>query len=170
MKKILLLSLIISFIGLLTYVNFKKGDKVLKENQNKEFINNVYYEIKKCFLFKKYCFFTSPRNYYNLKNNNADFKIDNECLYKNKCEGLTDKELKWMSYQKKQSVRLKKIENYLNKLNCNNDSDKKLFKFINYLSFSSSLIEKRHKTELFFNINLKKQLNEYLVKLDNCSN
>jgi antitoxin component HigA of HigAB toxin-antitoxin module len=162
-----LLSLFILLLGVVFFFNARK-DINQPDLLKKEF-KDIYYELKKCYLFKKYCFINSPKTYKILKIKMEGFKYNENCLKKMKCKILSQQDKIGISYIVKQSQKLNIFRNVIGNTHCSIKQKDNVFNYISYLSLSASLIERNEKKEIFNTLNLKNNLETIRLDLLNCS-
>ena len=164
--KIISLILIIVTLFLTLFFNKKevKGEKLTYVNEFKE----IHYEIKKCFLFKKYCFINSPKTYKLLKAKVNNLLLNEDCLNLNCERKLSVKEKLGMSIIEDQSFKLKKIKKLIFATNCSKIDKINYYNYIKYLSLLSSVQDREQKRKVFKNLNLKKNLEFIREKIILC--
>lgn len=155
---ILLFALLTTF-----FLNNNKSNKKIVKDQKVQQFEEIYYEIKKCFLFKKYCLINYPKTYHSLTKVMTDWKLNQDCIFRKECS-YTNLDLKGMSLIFHQSKRLKKYKSMFDVCEKSNED----WKYIEYLTLSSSLIDKEQKQDIFKNLDLKVKLEEIRKDLVRC--
>lgn len=167
-KKILSLFLLL-IMSIVLIIMFSKNNKTIDTSiLLKEEFNEMHYEFKKCFLFKKYCFINSPKTYKLLMLKMRNTQYEEDCLKKMKCNLLSQKNKIGISFIEKQSRKLRKFKKIINSNNCKMREKDNMFNYIAYMSLYSSIIERKEKKEIYKNLNLKNNLDKIRLYILNC--
>lgn len=166
-NKTSILTIIISLVILaFSILYFNKKNISKKKTVDLTILNEIKYELKKCFLFKKYCLINSPKTYYGIQSllNKSE---DSICFFNNNCEDYKMKEI--VLIIKNQSPKANKYYSFLNKYICDSKKKNEYYNYFDYLLYVSNKYSREDKKKIYKLIHLEDKIEEIKSTIISCN-